>query len=83
MERLFFNRFYKPQPEVSITELMSLRQLPNEQVAEFLEQFKGLRSRCKVQLLEPECVMAVVNNMHTELRERLVTIEYSDLTQLK
>ena len=79
MEKLFHNHFYKPQPEVSITELMSLRQYPNDPVADFLERFKRVRSQCSVQLPESECVIAAVNNMHPQLRERLVAIEYSDL----
>ena len=44
MERLFHDHFYKPQPKVSITKLMTLRQLPNEHVADFLERFRRVRS---------------------------------------
>ena len=56
--------------------------MPNEPVAEFLERFRQVRSRCCVQLLEFECATAVMNIMHLQLRERLVATEYSDLAQL-
>ena len=82
MERLFDDRFYKPQPEISIAELMSLRQLPTKLITIFLERFSRVRSRCSVQLLESECATATFNNMHPQLRERLVAIEYLDLAQL-
>ena len=71
------NHLYKCQPKVSIVELMSLSQLPNELVTEFLERFKRVRSRCNVQLLESEYAMATVNNMHPQLKERLIAIKYS------
>ena len=35
-----------------------------------------------MQLLESECVTTTVNNMHPQLRERLVVVEYSNLVQL-
>ena len=73
--------FYKPQPEVSIAKLMSIRQLSIEPVA-ILEQFRRMRSCCSVHLPESKCDMAAVNNIHLQLRERLVAIEYSDLAQL-
>ena len=57
---------------------MSLKQLPNELVAEFLKQFRRVRSRCNVQLLESDYATTTVNNMHPQPRERLVAIEYSD-----
>ena len=44
MERLFHDHFYKPQLEVSITKLMGLRQLLNDTMADFLEQFRRIRS---------------------------------------
>ena len=82
MERLFHDCFYKPQPRVSITKLISCRQFPNELVVEFLERFRRVRSQCSVQLPESECAIAAVNNMHPQLWERLVAIEYFDLAQL-
>ena len=82
MEILFYNRFYKPEPEVSISKLMSFRKLPNELVVDFLEQFRRVRSRYSVQLPESDYATAAMNNMHPQLRERLVAIEYLDLAQL-
>ena len=79
MEKLFHDCFHKPQPEVSIAKLTSLSRSLNELVAEFLDRFRRLRSQCSVQLLESQCVTIAVNNMHPQLRERLVAIKYSDL----
>ena len=61
---------------------MSLKQLLNELIVEFLEHFRRMRSRCSVLLPEFECAMTVVNNMHPQLRERLVAIQYFNLAQL-
>ena len=63
MERLFHNLFFKPQPEVSIAELMSFKQLRNELVIEFLERFRRVRSRCSVQIPDFDCGTITVNNI--------------------
>ena len=51
-------------------------------MADFLKQFRRIRSRCSILLLESECATIAMNNMHPQLRDRLVAIEYSDLAQL-
>ena len=51
-------------------------------MAEFLKQFRKVRSWCSVHLSESEYGTTMVNNMHPQLRERLVAIEYLDLAQL-
>ena len=61
---------------------MSLKLLPNEPVVEFLEQFRRVSCWCNVQLPESKYTTVVVNNMHTQLIERLVAIKYSNLAQL-
>ena len=61
---------------------MNIRQLPNKPVVKFLEQFGRVKSQCSVQLPEFECATVAMNNMHPQLKERLATIEYSDLAQL-
>ena len=57
---------------MSITELMSLKQLPNKPAMELLERFRKVRSRCNAELPKSECAITVVNNMHPQLRERLI-----------
>ena len=69
MERLFHDKFYKPQPETSVLDLLGIKQQANESVTEFLERFRRVKGKCSVQLLEVECSSIAVNNMDPQLRE--------------
>ena len=40
MERCFHDRFYWPQPQVTVTDLTSLRQQADESAADYIERFR-------------------------------------------
>lgn len=82
MERCFHNRFYKPQPEVTIADLMNMKKMVEELTIDFIERFIKAGSHCSVQFPEVECAAMATRNMHSRLKEKLVAQEYGDLSQL-
>ncbi|XP_059671163.1 uncharacterized protein LOC132316708 [Cornus florida] len=52
MQDVFHDQFYWTKPEVSMSDLSRIHQLPNDDVKTFLARFKKARNRC--QLLLPE-----------------------------
>ena len=50
MEKCFHDRFYRPQPKVTITNLMNMRQMVEEPTINFIERFRKDISCCLVQL---------------------------------
>ena len=82
MERCFHKQFYRLQPEVTITDLMNMRQMVHESTIDFIERFRKAGSRCSVKLPEVECAVMATGIMHPELKKTLVAQEYGDLSQL-
>ena len=72
MKCLFYDRFYKPQPETSILDLLGIKQQDNEPITEFLERFRKVKRKCSVQLPEAKCASIAVNNIYPQLREKLL-----------
>ena len=64
MERLFHDRFYKPQLEASIINLLGIKQQAYEPITKFLERFKKVKGKCSMQLPEAEHASIAVNNMN-------------------
>lgn len=61
MEMCFHDRFYRPLPEVTIVDLMNMRQMIDESTINFIERFRKVGSCCLVQLLEVKCVAMAVS----------------------
>ena len=59
--------------------LLDIKQQANEPMMVFLERFGRVKGKCSVQLLEAECASIVMNNMNSQLREKLIVLEYCDL----
>jgi len=45
MERSFHDRFYRPQPKVTIADLMNMRKMVEKSKIDFIERFRKARSR--------------------------------------
>lgn len=63
MELCFHDRFYKPQPYISVSDLMNIKQSTNELVVDFLERLKRMKSKCNVQLSKLEYATIIVGNI--------------------
>ena len=72
MVKCFYDRFYRPYSEVMVKDLMNLNQHVDELVANFLENFKMLRSQCNLQFLELEYANIAIGNINPRLKENLI-----------
>ncbi|XP_051135442.1 uncharacterized protein LOC127254393 [Andrographis paniculata] len=54
LERTFHDRFYSPPAEVTLLNLMSSRRKIDESLAEYIECFRQLKSRCNIQILDAQ-----------------------------
>lgn len=64
MERCFHDRFYRPQPKVTIIDLMNMRQMVDESTIDFIERFRKAGSHCPMKLSQVECAAMAAGNMH-------------------
>ena len=65
-----------------VADLMSLKQQGGETIANFMERFLKLRSRCNVKLPKVDYAIIVTGSMHPQLSKRLIALEYANLNQL-
>lgn len=71
-----------PQPKVTIANIMNLKQHVDEPVADFIERYRKIISKCSVQFPEAEYATMAIGNMHPQLKEKLIGQECVDLSQL-
>ena len=79
MEDLFHQQFHRMEPEVTMTDISGLRQLPDEKVETYLARFKKARFKCKVPLPEREFVRLATNGLSFELKKKFYESEFRDL----
>ncbi|XP_059639356.1 uncharacterized protein LOC132281699 [Cornus florida] len=77
MQDVFRDQFYRTEPEVSMSDLSRIHQLPNEDVETFLARFKKARNRCQLTLPEEEFVNLALSGLDFELRKKFEV--YDDL----
>ena len=82
MEDLFHQQFYRVEPEVTMTDISGLRQLPDEKVETYLARFKKARFKCKVPLPEREYVRLATNGLSFELKKRFYESDFRDLFEM-
>ena len=64
MKKGFHDRFYRPQPEIMVANLMNLKQQVDKSVVDFSEWFKKLISWCNVQFPKSKYANITMGNMH-------------------
>lgn len=82
MERCFHDKFYRPQPEETIADLMNTKQMVDELTIDFIKWFSKAKSCFSIQLPEVESAAMVAGNVLPQLKDKLVAHEYGDLRQL-
>ncbi|KAJ8555382.1 hypothetical protein K7X08_012878 [Anisodus acutangulus] len=82
----FQQSFPVPNPylpgSVTMTDLTNLKQQVDESTADFIERFRKKVGKCTVHFPESECAHVIINNMHPQLKEKLVGKSCSNLSQL-
>ena len=63
-------------------DLLGIKLQANDPVIEFLERFRRVKGKCSVQLSKVKFASIEINNMNSQLREKLNISEYGDLAQL-
>ncbi|XP_051140068.1 uncharacterized protein LOC127257654 [Andrographis paniculata] len=82
LEMAFHARFFNPLPTVSLTDLLELRQYPEESASQFIERVRLMKGRCPTVISEKEMTNLVVRNMHTRLGKALTALDVEDLASL-
>ncbi|XP_051145428.1 uncharacterized protein LOC127261224 [Andrographis paniculata] len=82
LEMAFHARFFNPLPTISLTDLLELKQYPEESASQFIERVRLMKGRCPTIINENEMTNLVVRNMHGRLREALTAHDVEDLASL-
>ncbi|XP_051127700.1 uncharacterized protein LOC127249109 [Andrographis paniculata] len=82
LEAAFHARFFNPLPTVSLTDLLEIRQMPEETAYQFIERIRLMKGRWPTIIEESEMTNLVVRNMHSRLREALTAHDVQDLASL-
>ncbi|XP_051140978.1 uncharacterized protein LOC127258242 [Andrographis paniculata] len=82
LEAAFHARFLNPLPKVPLTDLLEIRQIPEETAYQFIERIRLMKERCPTIIEESEMTNLVVRNMHTRLRKALTAHDVQDPASL-
>ncbi|XP_051130795.1 uncharacterized protein LOC127251228 [Andrographis paniculata] len=78
----FHARFFNPLPAISLSDLLEMKQCPEESASQFIERTRLMKGHCPTVIEESEMTNLVVRNMHTGLREALTAHNVKDLANL-
>lgn len=53
-------------------DLLGIKQQASELMTGFLERFKRIKGKCRIQLPDAECAFIAVSNINPQLREKLI-----------
>ncbi|XP_051143422.1 uncharacterized protein LOC127259854 [Andrographis paniculata] len=82
LEMAFHARFFNPLPTVSLTNLLEMKQYPEESASQFIEKVRLMKGQCPTIINEKEITNLVVRNMHGRLRDALTAHDVEDLASL-
>ncbi|XP_051132660.1 uncharacterized protein LOC127252511 [Andrographis paniculata] len=68
--------------EVSLTDLLEIRQMPEETTYQFIERIRLKKGRCPTVIKKSEMTNLAVRNMHTQLLEALTAHDVGDFASL-
>ncbi|XP_050896367.1 uncharacterized protein LOC127103123 [Lathyrus oleraceus] len=82
LERLFHEKFYMGQSEISLKELSSIKRMFTKSIDDYLNMFRLLKARCFTQVPEHELVKKAAGGLDYSIRKKLDTQYLRDMAQL-
>ncbi|KAM1195624.1 hypothetical protein ACFX2J_022083 [Malus domestica] len=78
----FYEQFYRPGMEISMSSLARMAQAFDESPMDYLTRFKSARNWCRVPLLEVKFVRFALNGLDVEYKKKFFGVNFRDMYEL-
>ncbi|CAL9011774.1 unnamed protein product [Prunus brigantina] len=82
MENFFHNYYFRIQPEVTISDLATLKQCKDEPAQDFMTRFRKLKMKCRIPMEERHFIQMAQTALKISLRKRFDGMMSGDLVEL-
>ncbi|KAM1153179.1 hypothetical protein ACFX19_036308 [Malus domestica] len=82
MEMAFHEQFYKIEPEMTINDLVKVKQYDHESIEDFMMRFRKTRMRCQFPVNQAQLISIAQRALRLPLRKRFYDTQFNELQKL-
>ncbi|KAM0977935.1 hypothetical protein ACFX13_014231 [Malus domestica] len=82
MEMAFHEQFFRIEPEMTINDLVEVKQYKHESTEDFMMRFKKTRMRCQFPVNQAQLISIAQRALRLPLRKRFYNTQFNELQEL-
>ncbi|KAM1175585.1 hypothetical protein ACFX19_028567 [Malus domestica] len=82
MEMAFHEQFYRIEPEMTINDLVEVKQYEHESTEDFMMRFRKTRMRCQFPINQAQLISITQRALRLPLRKRFYDTQFNELQEL-
>ncbi|KAM1096708.1 hypothetical protein ACFX19_014461 [Malus domestica] len=82
MEMVFHEQFYRIEPELTINDLVEVKQYDHESTEDFMMRFRRTRMRCQFPVNQAQLISIAQRALKLPLRKRFYDAQFNELQEL-
>ncbi|KAM1462826.1 hypothetical protein ACFX1R_049168 [Malus domestica] len=82
MEMAFHEQFYRMEPEMTINDLIEVKQYEHESTKDFIMRFRRTRMRCQFPINHIQHIAIAQKALRLPLRKKFYDVQFNDLQEL-
>ncbi|XP_070664608.1 uncharacterized protein [Malus domestica] len=82
MEMAFHEQFYRIEPELTINDLVEVKQYDHESIEDFMMRFRRTRMRCQFPVNQAQLISIAQRALKLPLRKRFYDAQFNELQEL-
>ncbi|KAM1567215.1 hypothetical protein ACFXTH_046358 [Malus domestica] len=82
MEMAFHEQFYRIKPELTINDLVEVKQYDHESTEDFMMRFRRIRMRCQFPVNQAQLISIAQRALKLPLRKRFYDAQFNELQEL-
>ena len=82
MKMAFHEQFYRMEPEMSINDLVEVKQYEHESIKDFMMRFRRTRMRCQFPINYAQLISIAQKALRLPLRKKFYDVQFNELQEL-
>ncbi|KAM3013665.1 hypothetical protein FF2_026483 [Malus domestica] len=82
MKMAFHDQFYRVEPEMSINDLVEVKQYEHESTENFMMRFKRTKMRCQFHINHVQLISIAQKALRLPLRKKFYDVQFNEMQKL-